>query len=316
MKTQSIFYLVFAFLLFIPMICYCSIDKDRIRLFLENQYVPEVKLLRAATFAYPDNVTIYLTSDNLLAAYALASLNSPYASEILSTIYNYGIKGDMLHEVLIGIDIPDEFKSASYEIIGVVYSEKFNCSITIKKELRNGSIIVDWYEYADLLVYRALDALLWGSRPYAEELFRKLMSMWDGYGFKDKSFKEKGVYDTYKLALAIYLYRALEAAGSDIIYKYNDIISKCNEIISIMQRNDGGIITDYRVVNGKIVPTGDANTETTSIVVLALYSNYPEILGKKARNKSAISCIEIIPIIVGLSSALMIIHRFTRVFSS
>ena len=218
-----------------------------------------------------------------------------------------------IRDSLIGIDIPDEFKSASYEEIGVVHSEKFNCSITIRRELRNGSIIIDWYEYADLLVYRALDALLWGSRPYAEELFIKLMSMWDGYGFRDRAFEEKHVYDTYKLALTIYLYRALEAAGSQIIYKYNDIIHKCRKIIGLMQRNDGGIVTDYIVVDERITPADDANTETTSIVVLALYSSYPEIIGRKCKTFYNIFHIGLIFLIICFSLILLILlHKLTK----
>jgi len=43
-------------------------------------------------------------------------------------------------------------------------------------------------------------------------------------------------------------------------------------------KEKGGIHTDYEVINGEIVITGDMNTETTSIVVLAIYSDYPMVI--------------------------------------
>ncbi|MEM4523456.1 MAG: hypothetical protein QW738_09625, partial [Nitrososphaeria archaeon] len=54
------------------------------------------------------------------------------------------------------------------------------------------------------------------------------------------------------------------------------IRDKCLEIIALSQDEaTGGIRTDYRVIDGRIIPEGDVNVETTSIVILALYSDYP-----------------------------------------
>lgn len=148
------------------------------------------------------------------------------------------------------------------------------------------SIIVDWYNYADLLVYRAPDKLLEGSRSEAEQAFLNLTNMWDGYGFRDEAYN--GVYVVYKYALFIYLYKVLEYASLTIIHDYKYIYDKCLEIISKAQDPVyGGVYTDYKVENGEIVIQGDMNIETTSIIVLALYSNYPEIIGGKARPKQA-----------------------------
>ena len=125
--------------------------------------------------------------------------------------------------------------------------------------------------------------LLKGQRDQAEKLFEKLMETWDGYGFKDKIFRERGKYETYKLALAKYLYKALKAAKSNIIGKYEDNIKKLCNIISMLQRADGGMVTHYEVFHGIIKLTGDVNTETTAITILALYSYYPEIIGYSCR---------------------------------
>jgi len=252
-------------------------NKVLLRHFLENQYVPQIGLLRAATRAYPDNVTIYVANDNVLAARALAVLGSPLASKILTVLNNNfsgGFNGKV--DILVGKNIPDTFYASYDELVKKVDGYRI-----VYEKLDHTKPIKDWYDYADLLVYHALDRLLWGSRPEAEKAFLNLTRMWDGYGFRDRAFN--GIYAVYKCALFIYLYRALESAGSTIIYEYQDIYEKCLEIIAKAQDPvKGGIHTDYRVVNGRILIQGDMNTETTSIVVLALYSNYPEIIGRKA----------------------------------
>ncbi|MEM4896006.1 MAG: hypothetical protein QXQ93_06470 [Ignisphaera sp.] len=283
--------LALAFILFQLLLCcanaaqgsYSVIDPQRALLFLRSQYVEEVGLLRAAVRAYPDNTTIYIANDNLLASRALAVLGDrELSSKILSKLnneYSGGFNGKI--EILLGIDIPDVFYVYENELVGEVNGYR------IVYERMREQVIEGWYEYADLLVYRALDRLLWGSRSHAELLFLNLTMMWDGYGFRDKAFNATGVYATYKCALFIYLYRAL-SAGSDVVKDYSHIRDKCLEIIALSQDEaTGGIRTDYRVVNNRIVIEGDVNVETTSIVILALYSDYPLLFSNTSNRINA-----------------------------
>ena len=255
-------------------------DKDLLRRFLEDQYVAEVGLLRAARFVYPENVTIYVANDNVLAAKALAVLGSPLAIHILYVLnHNFSGGWNGKVDVLLGKDIPDKFYASYNEYIGEI-----NGYTILYERLNRSMVINDWYNYADLLVYYALDKLLIGSRFEAERAFLNLTKMWDGYGFRDNPVKKHGVYDVYKCALYIYLYRALDAAGSKLVSKYKYIYDKCLEIITMAQDPVfGGIYTSYKVVDTKIIVLKgeghDMNTETTSIVVLAIYSSYPEIIG-------------------------------------
>ncbi len=289
---------------------FCDLDVYGLRYFLENQFVSEVGLVRAATWAFPDNVTIFLTSDNLLAYTALGVLGSPLWFNVLEGLISYGVYGDGLHEVLLGFNIPDNFREPIVFVIDSVHSVRFNSWLTIKVEQRYGSLIRNWYEYADLIVYRALDSLLEGDLHYAERLFLKLMSMWDGYGFRDRAFND--IYETYKLALAIYLYRALDAANSSIIRGYDSVIRRCYKIISSLQRGDGGIVTHYDVVDGVMVPSGDANSETTSIVILAIFSHYPEVIGKSARvyERSISRYLLFVPAFLVLSLMLLCLRKY------
>ncbi len=257
-------------------------DKGLLRIFLENQYVAEVGLLRAARFVYPENVTIYVANDNVLAARALAVLGSPLAIHVLYVLnHNFSGGWNDKVDVLLGKDISDKFYKPYNEYIG-----KINNYIILYEKMNKSIVINDWYNYADLLVYYALDKLLMGSRFEAERAFLNLTRMWDGYGFRDNPVKKHGVYDVYKCALYIYLYRALDAAGSKLVSKYRYIYDKCLEIITMAQDPIfGGIYTNYKVVDTKIIVIKgegyDMNTETTSIVVLAIYSNYPEIIGSR-----------------------------------
>ncbi len=245
------------------------LNSSKLRSFLESQYVPEAGMLRAAVKAYPDNETIYVANDNLLASRALIVLGSPIGKRVLKNLdanYSGGWNGKV--DPLLGRPIKG-FYCTETKSLGMVYSLKFNATFEIKYEVANTSCRMDnWESYADFLVYGALNDLINGNESGALELYSRLLAMWDGNGFRDRAFD--GTYQTYKCALFIYLYRALCKPE-----KGRNVYSRCLEVISSLQARNGGIITGYRVENGKIVPTGDTNTETTSIVVLALYSNYP-----------------------------------------
>ena len=251
------------------------LNSSKLRSFLESQYVPEAGLLRAAVRAYPDNETIYVANDNLLASRALIALGSPLGKRIQANLdenYSGGWNGKV--DVLLGRPI-NGFHCTETRSIGTVYSRKFNTTFEIKYERVNGSCVMkDWGSYADLLVYGALNELLAGNKDDALKLYHKLLTMWDGNGFRDRAFD--GMYQTYKCALFIYLYRALGEPG-----KGEEIYAKCSEIISSLQAGNGGIITEYRLENGRIVPEGDTNTETTSLVALACYSDYPNEIGRR-----------------------------------
>ena len=179
MRLIVLIAIIIATLVVVPGYSGYSIDKDMLRYFLEEQFVPEAGLLRAATTAYPENITIYVANDNVLAARALAVLNSSLASKVLTVLNNKddgGWNGKI--DILLGRDIPDKFYKPENVVVGevdgyIIVYEKMNTSV----------IINNWYEYADLLVYHALDRLLWGSRAEAEKAFFNLTRMWDGYGF-------------------------------------------------------------------------------------------------------------------------------------
>jgi len=256
------------------------LDMVKLRSFYTAMYVPELQLFRASYVV--ENSTVYIANDNVLASRALPVIGLyDLAGEVsmrLNKDFSGGYNGRI--EVLFGVDIPNVFYTTYMDYLGEYRVNRVAYEIYWEKT-NSSSVLEDWYEYADLLVYHALDKLLEGSRSEAESSFINLTRMWDGYGFRDKAFN--GVYAVYKCSLFIYLYRALDYTGSSIIHGYDDIYYKCLDIVGKAQDPIyGGIHTDYIVRDRDIVITGDMNIETTSITILALYSNYPLIIGVKA----------------------------------
>ncbi len=264
-------------------------SREGMRRFLESQYVPGIGLLRASTHTYPDNVTVYIANDNVLAAKALAVLGSPLSSRVRSVLdseYGGGWNGKI--DILVGKSIPDMFYAP---INNSVIRWVDGYRIAWERPDRSRPM-KDWYMYSDLLVYRALNSLLSGHLWDAEKCFLNLTKMWDGYGFHDNAFRiddKTGlpVYYVYKCALFVYLYKALVYAGSTVVDEYNGIYRRCLDIIAHSQSPVyGGIYTSYTVENGVVIVlkegSYDMNTETTSIVALALYSDYPKYIGRRA----------------------------------
>ncbi len=241
----------------------------KIKEFLESQWVEEVKLLRASTISRPDSKRIYIVSDNLWASHALSLLSSPLGEKIKKELERYNKGFDELHEVILGIRIPDTFYTRKNEFINFIFSKKFGVIEIFYEKSNKSQIILDWYNYADLLVYKALNYLLEGKTDEAIQIYEKLMKMWDGWGFKDIIAVNSKSYATYKVALGLFLSKKLERVNRQITEEYKEDIGKMKSIILSLQDENGGIVTDYIVQEGKIILIGDSNTETTSMVAIA-----------------------------------------------
>jgi len=243
-------------------------DIDKAKVFLEKQYIEELGLLRASCCCSADVYRVYIASDNLLAMRALAILGSKLSQNVSKTLSKYGGGFDNLHEVLLGYEIGDLFYCRYYENLGYIHLGSYNIFELLYEKPNRTCIITDWNKYADLLVYKALNEIIRKHNiRYAEKLMDELMKLWDGFGFKDKAFK--GSYESYKIALAVYLWRTIRKYNPTYT-KYAEIILKIDSIAYILQdKNLGGFYTHYSVIDGKIVPYGDVNVETTSVFIIS-----------------------------------------------
>lgn len=216
----------------------------------------------------------WLVSDNLWAWKALKMANESGLSnaaeagaaaerikaKLVELAVQYGLPRDAdglpqsyVHEAVIGRLALPPYRT---ETNCTLYKDDYVLNIT----MLNGTIMNDWAQYADLLLYAALSCHWQGNGTEALGYYRNVVAMWNeaDRGLQDKTVN--GTYDTYKLALLLYTSRVL---GKSLVFE-----SKLVKRIYAQQReSDGGIVTNY---NADGTPYGDANTETTSIAIIAL----------------------------------------------
>jgi hypothetical protein len=232
------------------------------RAYLVEVFNPTLKLCMEAPNVAPN--VYWLVGDNLWAYKALEDSYPDISQAIrakleeLAVMYNLprnleGLPMSYKHEAVIGETIPLPFNATiSYTLHSNAYA--------IKTEIANSSTVLkDWQEYADLLLYASLSYYNEGKNQVALFLFDKAKNMWDGKGIWDNATQADGMYTTYKLALLLYTSKILGV-------KLNFEAEIVNRIWRQQNQDTGGIISHY-FYDG--TPHGDTNTETTAIVVIA-----------------------------------------------
>jgi hypothetical protein len=175
-----------------------------------------------------------------------------------------GFPISFMHEAVIGDVIPTPNRNSTY-----LNLTKQGDDYVLLTEICNGSEISNWQEYTDRLLYVALSYHWQNNDTAAIQYFENAVSMWDLTGINDNSTKTDGYYTTYKLALLLYVSNVL---GRRLSFEYGLAM----RIWSLQRETDGGIITNY-FANGTTY--GDANTETTSIVIIAMLTAQKPSMG-------------------------------------
>jgi len=162
---------------------------EKARAYLWNQYEPELSLLRCSDVVAREQ--FWLADDNLLASWFLPGFEMPE---------KYGILEHGLLEVLQGEIV--QWPPATHCHVLVERTSKGE----VWRETRlAGPAILNW-EYADLVLLRALNFHNAGQEALARQMFAEAMASFDGWGFSDRAKAEgHGFYATYKLALALYV---------------------------------------------------------------------------------------------------------------
>lgn len=236
--------------------------------FLYERFNRELQLVSEAPIVAPD--IYWLVSDNLLLQDVLREYYPDIAEKIraglmeLARLYRLpttaeGLPRSFKHEAVLGERVPLPFNETNF------YELETGIDYTIKTEVPNSTArMTDWEEYIDTLCYAALTKHYENSTE-AKDYFMKAIGKWDGKGLADKGFTDPnspsfGKYETYKLALLLFTSKVL---GEELDYE-RDLSARIWEC----QHKNGGIITHY-LLDGTPDPKADANSETTSLVLLA-----------------------------------------------
>ncbi|MCW4000689.1 MAG: hypothetical protein NWE93_10655 [Candidatus Bathyarchaeota archaeon] len=227
-------------------------------------YVPSVGLLKAAPIAEPN--TIWLTNDNLLAYAVLSGYNHSLSETLNQSLAEYGVSGNGLVELTLNKTIEPIRASNSYNISVGEY--------IIKEDIRDGDVMQDFTQYADLCFWWSQNLLLKNDIAGAITYFNQGMSMWNGTGFIDKPFNANPTeFQTYKIGLALWIAKSLNCTTNGTLTQQT-IFTDANYaemqtiIWNLQDPTDGGIHTGYTSTLGNISSNTDTNVETTSICLL------------------------------------------------
>ena len=131
--------------------------------------------------------------------------------------------------------------------------------ISIKHVALTDTVITDYDRYANLVAYKAVYHIQRKEMDYARAELSKLESLYDGKGFADRYFETYGRYETYKVALALIVSKALNYAEG-----YSSKLLSIKPFTSLYLDSTG---------------EGDLNVETATMSLIGLYSSLPYNLG-------------------------------------
>lgn len=218
------------------------------------------------------NTVFYITSDNLLAYYAIKDHNSTIADDLrvslmgYTSVYNLPVGTDNLpisfkHEAIIGQALNGSIHDAIPHQLLVPNATGY----TIYSE-RADATTVAATSYADILAIQGLSYCELNQSANAQTCYNQMMTYWDGHGFADDAYTNPNsssyhICATYKLGLALLLSNKLDINNATLDEQMLNTIKTC-------QLDNGGVRTDY-TFNGSITPSGSVNTETTAIIAIA-----------------------------------------------
>ena len=196
--------------------------------------------------------TYWIYSDNLFAYPVLRRYKPTIAETICQRIDSYGEPPSRLFEVVLGAPITVPF----YDAANVLVADGGDYVVMARRHEAKPPLIIE--DYADMVVYRALNAHFEGRAADAARDFARAYRMFDGKGMRDKALAVDGFYANYKLALFVYAAKILEADIPDL--------DRIEAHLWAMQSTDGGF---YSLAGRDGRGMGSSNVETTSLALLA-----------------------------------------------
>ncbi len=219
--------------------------------FLKSQYNPALGLLRESpVIGYRNH---YLTNDNALAVGVLELYGeSDMAARLRASLGRYDYQGNGLVEVALGKSIPWP-PNHHVDITVTMLGEDL---ILQETHPASAGYFYDWSAFSNLAFMGALNELRLGYPQSARRLYAIQMSTFDGLGWQDKAYWDRGgIYETIGLAWA-----ALVGA------EMGEFDPRVLEGLLRRQGPSGGFHTHFTAAEPR---RADPNVETTCLALLA-----------------------------------------------
>ncbi len=265
------------------------VSRDSICSFLLSQYTDlggGAGCCRESPVAEP---YVCYTSTNLLAEYVLRYVcgRPDVADRIRAFLEEYPTDFYDYYQVLLGKPIELPFMAVEHVEVGRVGN------ISVRHVVRSNPIY-DYDYYANLLAVKVVYHSLRGELSEARLELVRLSKLYDGMGFADRSHMFLGVYETYKLALAVIAHRI-----SGYLTEAEEYVSKLTSIkpLTTLYHSNTGI--------------GDLNVETATLVAIALYSTPPQYLAPTSAEHVTIDAIPLLTLVVAVY-LIVLLHRKLR----
>jgi hypothetical protein len=210
----------------------------------------------------PHGSSYYIYSSNFLASFALQAYGSgnktlsAIALNVSTSVQKYlRVVPNPANQYMVLTKCVGFFNTSKDFVVSRIADS------TVLTTQNNGSSPLGPSDYADIAFLKALYDQCSGQSQQANQDFQIAIKMYDGTGFVDSAFKsgtEQGWYQTYKLALCIFV-------GEALGYRYP---ASVETNLLRMQSPSGGFYAHYSA--GFSTGLSVTNTETTSLSILAL----------------------------------------------
>ncbi len=233
--------------------------------FLLRNYDSTTNLVREAPNAARDNFWVW--NDTQLAAYALSD-HLLISGTLQAQLDSYKLQ-PCRPATLGGLTMSQADVLRPTKTIQL---SRLNTKVILTEQPDPTQAMFNLKDYADVAFYYVVNYYNIGYGPGALYYLQWLENpapngagLWDGYGWRDKSWN--GLYQLYKNALYLLACNALAYEG-----KYRQQNETAIGRAQVFNRQgyanqQGGVLTEY-LPNG--TPTGDCNVETAALCTLAL----------------------------------------------
>jgi len=223
--------------------------------FLNAQYNRDLGLLQESPNIGAQRY--FITNDNALAAYIFEQTGQDdLAINVREVMARYGPSTNNFIEAAWGgvIPWPPKHFEDPGSLITTIGEDEI---LTIRHE--GTGYFYDWSAYANLACMAAVNEYNQGFIESARRLYEIQMSTFDGRGFADKAFYDRGdVYETLGVAWCVYAGALLKAPVHE---------TALSVLLEQQDPATGGFHTHYRAAESRLA---DPNVETTSLALLAL----------------------------------------------